>query len=142
MSANLSKVTWGRVLLAGIAAQVVAHVALVVLVFIATDPTFGVPWVVPDASLPQLGTWFVAVLTAPPAFCAAALVARTVAARAAGLHGSLVGLVVAVIGLLTFWPPAPPMLAMLALAVAAGWLGGLAGRRGGGPENTAGEEAA
>lgn len=139
MAALLSKVRWGRVLFAGVAVQFAVHVTLVVLVFAATDPTFGFPEAVPDALLARLGAWSVLVLTPLLAAAGAAWVARTVEAGVASLHGLMVGLVVAAVGLGIFWPPGSAPLAALATTVGAGWL---AGRRGKGPGSYRREEVA
>jgi hypothetical protein len=126
MTAVLSKVRWGRVLLAAIAAHVlgVVFAAMAAVVAVAVGSA-------PDSALVaglagRMATWSVPVLT----FFAAAWVVRTAERGTASLHGLLVGLLGAVFfGVHYYWPFNLAALGMHVLVIAAGWLGSMVGTR-------------
>lgn len=129
MMALLSKVRWGRVLLAGVVTHVANVVVAVLLIVIYTllavgpqrDPSGGIT----DPLASQVATWPVPILT----LFAAVWAARKAEPATAALHGLLVGFLVAVIfgvlyfGLFNLWG-----LLLFALIIAAGFVGGLLGR--------------
>jgi hypothetical protein len=125
----LSKVRWGRVVVAGLATHVANVVVPVLLIVIYTllavgpqrEPSGGVT----DSLASQVATWPVPVLT----LFAAAWPARSFALATASLHSLLVGFLVAVIfGVLYFGPFDLRGLLLFALISAAGFVGGLIGR--------------
>ena len=129
MTDLLSKVRWGRVLLAGLATHVANFVVAVLLIFVYTllavepqrEPSGGITD--PLASL--VGTWPVPILT----LFAAVLVARRAEPATAALHGLLVGLLVAVIFAVFYFVPFNVWgLLLFALMTAAGLVGGWIGR--------------
>jgi hypothetical protein len=127
MTALLSKVRWGRVLLAGlvthVANVVVAVLLIVVYTFLAVGPQREPSGGVTDSLASQVATWPVPILT----LFAAAWAARRAKPAAAALHGLLVGLLVAVIfGALYFWPFGLWGMLQFAFMIAAGLLGALA----------------
>jgi hypothetical protein len=132
MTDLLSKVRWGRVLVAGLATHVANVVVAVLLIVIYTllavgpqrEPSGGIT----DPLASQVATWPVPILT----IFAAAWAARKVKPAAAALHGLLVGFLVAVVfGVLYFGPFALRGLLLFALMILAGFVGGLIGRGGG-----------
>lgn len=129
MMALLSKVRWGRVLLAGVVTHVANVVVAVLLIVIYTllavgpqrDPSGGIT----DPLASQVATWPVPILT----LFAAVWAARKAEPATAALHGLLVGFLVAVIfGVLYFGPFNLWGLLLFALMIAAGFVGGLLGR--------------
>jgi hypothetical protein len=119
----LSNVKWARVLLAGVAVPVVANLVLAAAVVVVSEPTFGFGTGIQEFAGQA---WFVPALRVLLTALAAAWVARTVGESAATLHGVLVGVVVAAIGLAFSNPFSLRALALFVLTVAAGWSGGLA----------------
>ncbi len=131
MEVSLSKVRWGRILLAAVVATV-TYIVLVVLVSVVLPTVVafsGVPDLVDvERVLESVRTWVMPVLyllTLLPTVFAAAWAARGSEAGAAALHGSLIGLLVAIGPFFGLLGPPAPVLALL--TVAAGLLGGLAG---------------
>jgi hypothetical protein len=131
MTDLLSKVRWGRILLAGLATHVANVVVAVLLIVVYTllavgpqrEPSGGII----DPLVSQVATWPVLILM----FFAAAWTARRAQPATAALHGLLVGFLVAVIfAVLYFGPFSAGGLALFALTLAAGFLGGLVGRLG------------
>ncbi len=129
MTELLSKVRWGRVLLAGLVTHVANVVVVVLLIVVYTllavgpqrEPSGGIT----DPLASQVATSPVPILT----FFAAAWAARMAAPATGALHGLLVGLLVAVIfGVLYFGPFNLWGLSLFALMIAAGFVGGLIGR--------------
>jgi hypothetical protein len=129
MTDLLSKVRWGRVLVAGmvthVANVVVAVPLVVVYTLVAVGPQREPSGGITDSLASQVATWPVPILT----LSAAAWVARKVRPETASLHGLLVGLLVAVIfGVIYFGPFDLWGLLLFALMIAAGFVGGLIGR--------------
>lgn len=126
MAALVSKVRWGRVVLAGIA----THIVNIVVILVSTLVTVGLQASPDQGSIgersAQIGTWGVPVLT----IAAAIWVVRAVEPEIAALHGVLVGVLVAMIfGLVFFWPFDRATLALFVCIVVGGLIGGLIGRR-------------
>ena len=129
MTDLLSKVRWGRVLLAGLVTHV-ANVVVAVLLIVAytllavgpqREPSGGIT----DPLASQVATWPVPILT----LFAAAWAARRAKPAAAALQGLLVGFLVAVVfGVLYFGPVNLWGLLLFALMIVAGLAGGLIGR--------------
>lgn len=132
MTVLLSRVRWGRVLLAGVATHVASVVVAVLLVvvytFLAVGPQGEPSTGLIDPLASQVATWPLPILT----FLAAAWAARRAEEPpTAALHGLLVGLLVALIfAVLYFGPFSAGGLALFALTLAAGFVGGLVGRPG------------
>jgi hypothetical protein len=125
----LSKVRWGRVLLASlvthVANVVVAVLLIVVYTLLAVGPQREPSGGITDPLASQVATWPVPILT----LFAAAWAASTAERPTAALHGLLVGFLVAVIfGVLYFGPFNLEALLLFALMIAAGFVGGLTGR--------------
>src|SRR5918994_7497263 len=128
MMALLSKVRWGRILLAGlvthVANVVVAVLLIVVYMLLAVGPQREPSGGIIDPLASQVATWPVPILT----LFAAAWAARRAEPATTALHGLLVGLLVAVIfGVLYFAPFDLWGLLLFALMIAAGLLGALVG---------------
>jgi hypothetical protein len=105
MTDLLSKVRWGRVLVAGSATHVANVVVAVLLIFVyallAAGTQSGPSGGAIDPLARQIATWPVPILT----LFAAAWAARRAEPATAALHGLLVGLLVAVLfAALYFWP--------------------------------------
>lgn len=105
MALLLSNVKWGRTILAGITPHVVWNLMLVVSVTIGFQ-------------LDRYGPWNMLVLVPLLTLCVAVVVARSTRPDAT-LHGVLVGLTSALIGLTFGLFPL-----QFVVTVAAGWLGG------------------
>jgi hypothetical protein len=131
MTDLLTKVSWGRVLVTGLATHV-ANVVLAMLLIVGytllavgpqREPSGGIT----DPLASQVATWPVPILT----LFTAAWVARRVRLETASLHGLLVGFLVAVIfGVLYFGPFDLRGVLLFALTIVAGFVGGLIGRGG------------
>jgi hypothetical protein len=128
MTDLLSKVRWGRVLLAGFVTHVANVVVAVLLIVVYTllavgsqrEPGEGLT----DPLASQVATWPVPILT----LLAAVWAARRAEPATAALYGLLVGfLVAAIFGVLYFWPFTLWGLLLFALMIAAGLLGALVG---------------
>lgn len=105
MTVLLSRVRWGRVLLAGLATHVasvvVAMLLVVVYTFLAVGPQGEPSAGIIDPLASQVATWPLPILT----FLAAAWAARRVEPATAALHGLLVGLLVALIFAVLYFGP-------------------------------------
>jgi hypothetical protein len=129
MTDVLSKVRWGRILLAGLATHIANVVVAVLLIVVYTLLAVG-PQRVPSGGITgslasQLATWPAPILT----LFAAAWAARRAEPATAALHGLLVGFLVAVIfAVLYFGPFSVWGLLLFALMIAAGFVGGWIGR--------------
>ena len=126
MTDFLSKVRWGRVLLAGlvthVANVVVAVLLIVVYTLLAVGPQREPSGGITDPLASQVATWPVPILT----LFAAAWAARKAEPATALLLGLLVGFLVAVsFGVLYFGPFNMWGLFLFALMIAAGLLGAL-----------------
>jgi hypothetical protein len=126
MTYLLSKVRWGRVLLAGLVTHVANVVVGVLLIVVYTllavgpqrEPSGGIT----DSLASQVATWPVTILT----LFATAWVARKVEPATAALHGLLVGLLVAVIFAVLYFGPFDLWgLLLFAFMIAAGFLSAL-----------------
>jgi hypothetical protein len=128
MTAILSKVSWGRILLAGLVthvANVVVAVGLIVVyTLLAVGPQREPSGGITDPLASQVATWPVPILT----LFAAAWVTRKVRPETASLHGLLMGLFVAIIFAVLYVGPFDLRgLLLFALMIAAGLLGALMG---------------
>ena len=126
MTDLLSKVRWGRVLLASLATHVANVVVVVLLIVAYTLVAVGfqreLSGGIRDPLASQVATWPVPILT----LFAAAWAARKVKPATAVLHGLLVGILVGVIfAVLYFGPFNMWGLLLFALMIAAGLLGAL-----------------
>jgi hypothetical protein len=135
MSDLLTKIRWGRVLVAGLATHIANVVVAVLLIVIYTllaagpqrEPSGGIT----DSLASQVATWPVPILT----LFAAAWVVRKVRPETASLHGLLVGLLVAVIfAILYFGPSGMWGLLLFTLMIVAGLLGASVGSLTGSPK--------
>ena len=129
MTDFLSKVRWGRVLLAGlvthVANVVVAVLLIVVYTLLAVGPQREPSGGITDPLASQVATWPVPILT----LFAAAWAARRAEPATAALHGLLVGFFVAVLFSVFYFAPFDLWgLLLFALMIAAGFAGGLIGR--------------
>jgi hypothetical protein len=129
MTDFLSKVRWGRVLLAGlvthVANVVVAVLLIVVYTLLAVGPQREPSGGMTDPLASQVATWPVPILT----LFAAAWAARRAEPATAALHGLLVGFLVAVLFSVFYFAPFDLWgLLLFALMIAAGFAGGLIGR--------------
>jgi hypothetical protein len=124
MTDLLTKVRWGRVLVAGLATHVANVVVAVLLIVIYTllavgpqrEPSGGIT----DSLASQVATWPVPILT----LFAAAWGVRKARPETASLHGLLVGLLVAIIfAILYFGPSGMWGLLLFTLMIMAGFLG-------------------
>ena len=135
MMAQTSDSKWGRVVVAGVVATVLAFaiVFLVATVYAASLAAQAQGAPDPDriARFAEgTGAWLGPVLVLPFTAGAAWLVARGVASEAATRHGLVVGLVVAVVDLALGGSFAVGVLVRFVLTVGAGWMGGRLGKRG------------
>jgi hypothetical protein len=135
MMARTFDLRWGRVVVAGVVATVLAFavVFLVVAVYAASLATQAQGAPDPDqiARFAEgTGAWLGPVLALLFTAGAAWLVARSVASEAATRHGLVVGLVVAVVDLALGGPFGVGALVGFVLTVGAGWMGGRLGKRG------------
>lgn len=124
-SEQLSRVRWGRVLVGGVVPHVGWNVALALLVVLGTEPSIET-WL-PALSNPGLvgpyGVWGVPITLIVFTWVVAAIVGRSVRTEDAGLHGLLIGLVAAIVGL-TFGQ----FVVTFVLVAGAGWIGGKSSR--------------
>jgi hypothetical protein len=135
MTDLLTKVRWGRILVAGllthVANVVVAVLLIVIYSLLAVGPQREPSGGLTDSLASQVATWPVPILT----LFAAAWVARKVRPRTDSLHGLLVGLLVAVIfAILYFGPSSVWGLLLFTLMIVAGFLGALGGSLTGSPK--------
>jgi hypothetical protein len=125
----LSKISWGRVLLASVATHVANVVVTVMFIVVYTLLASG-PQGAPsqdslDAFSIQLATWPVPILT----LLAAAWAVRKAEPTIAAFDGLLVGLLVTVaFALLYFGPFSLGGLVLFVLTIGAGFVGGLIGQ--------------
>jgi hypothetical protein len=129
MTDLLSKIRWGRVLLASLATHIANVVVAVLLIVVYTLLAVGfqreLSGGITDPLASQVATWPVPILTV----FAAAWAARKVKPAVAALHGLLVGFFVGVIfAVLYFGPFNVWGLLLFVLMIAAGLVGGLIGR--------------
>jgi hypothetical protein len=127
----LSKISWGRVLLASVATHVanvvVAVMFIVVYTLLASGPQGAPSQDSLDALSIQLATWPVPILT----LLAAAWAARKAEPTIAAFDGLLVGFLVTVaFALLYFGPFSHGRLVLFVLTIGAGFVGGLIGQVG------------
>lgn len=132
MKSTLYGIRWARVLLTVIATHLLNVVLVVMLVIVASFLAAGTgsdsPGEVPTGRLAEsFATWGIPVLT----ILAAAWVAREAQQLASAvLHGTLVGILVALVfGVTFFLHFDPATLALFVLIIAAGSLGGMVGAR-------------
>lgn len=126
---GLSRIRWGRVLLAGIAPHILWNIVLPVFVVFEDDPTFAawVPWGATEGLINWFSVWGVYVVMFGATAAGAAVIGRTVPSDTAVVHGVLIGVVAASIAL-TFHPLGFTAVALFVLTVTAGWIGQLLGR--------------
>jgi uncharacterized protein YqgC (DUF456 family) len=131
---DIAEMNWKRIAVGGIAPHAVSLgvlvLAIIVYSFVFTFQTSGAS---NQVSLDQftilVSTQVIPVLTILLTVVAAAWVVRTVEPEMTTLHGILVGVIVAGIGL-TFGALDVVMLVRFVLAILAGWLGARLGSRG------------